>query len=131
MTPTHPPSHPPNRYYLYCHKNYSIRQLSMRFGVKQDRVSVIINMKRTEPQYKAMGCYDRRADDLLTEMYSDLREDPFLVPHSLQQSRSLSLCSSLTPRSWLWRGLWTAVRHGHLADNRGGGGAQEGGAAAA
>lgn len=64
-------------YYLFTERGWSVQRISQRFGVRAARVAVIINMKRTEPEWIAKGMYDEEADRLLTEMYADLNDQGF------------------------------------------------------
>lgn len=57
-------------YFLYMKRNWSIQQLASKFRMKTARVSVIINLKRTEPEAIAKGQHTEELDALLTEMYA-------------------------------------------------------------
>jgi hypothetical protein len=70
-----PRPHVPDRvkghlFYLYSERKWSIRQLANRFGMRPERVSMIINMKKTQPALEEAGCADPEVDGLMTEMYA-------------------------------------------------------------
>jgi len=77
------------RYYLFCHEGWDVKRLSQRFGVRSERVAVILNMKRTEEDMKATGRYDDRVDELFSKMYSG-RFDAF-VEKGLSNDQGINL----------------------------------------
>ena len=61
-------------YFLYSQKGWDVKRLSQKFGLRTDRVSIIINMKDTEPEMVATGRYRDEADSLMTQMYAGRHE---------------------------------------------------------
>lgn len=57
-------------YYLHTIKSWSIGRLSEKYSLAPERVSAIINLKTTEPQMKAIGAYDEKLDQQLSDLYA-------------------------------------------------------------
>lgn len=56
-------------YFLWSSKGWSIPKLGAKFKMRTERVSFIINLKRTEPECIAEGKYANELDDAMTQMY--------------------------------------------------------------
>jgi len=57
-------------YYLHTVKQWSIGRLSEKYSVVPERVSALINLKANEPQMKAVGAYDEKLDQQLSDLYA-------------------------------------------------------------
>ena len=62
-------------YYLYTEEGWDIKRLSQRFGVRTERVSMVLHMKRTEPDLEATGRSHDRVDEIFTQLYSGRFQD--------------------------------------------------------
>eukprot|EP01138_Halocafeteria_seosinensis_P000485 gb/GECG01000499.1/.p1 GENE.gb/GECG01000499.1/~~gb/GECG01000499.1/.p1 ORF type:complete len:506 (+),score=75.31 gb/GECG01000499.1/:1-1518(+) len=56
-------------YFLWSSKGWSIPKLGSKFKMRTERVSFIINLKRTEPECIEEGKYADELDDAMTQMY--------------------------------------------------------------
>ena len=56
-------------YWLYRERGWDVPRLAARYGLRTDRVSVIINMKKQDWIMKKDGRYRTEVDQLMTQMY--------------------------------------------------------------
>lgn len=57
-------------YFLHTVRGYPVQALCTKYRLSSERVSAIINLKRTEPEMIATERYHAEADELLTQLYA-------------------------------------------------------------
>lgn len=56
-------------YFLWAHKGMSIPELAQRFGIRTERISAFILLKRTEPEMAAKGMVSEEPDRIMEALY--------------------------------------------------------------
>ena len=56
-------------YFLYTAHKVPIPRLAVKYGMSTERVSALINLKRSEPEMIASDRYNPKADELLQQLY--------------------------------------------------------------
>lgn len=58
-------------YFLYSVRGYTVKQLCTKYRLGSEKVSAILNLKKTEPQMIAAGLFTNTVDNLMMHLYED------------------------------------------------------------